>query len=162
MTKGEARKIEDVQRRATKLIPELRDLPYEERLRKLDLPSMLYRHRRGDVIETWKFLTEKYDVKPEFMLEDERRSMLSDKVRHDVRQIHRTRGNPLKLAKTHVSTRQRSNFFTQRVINDWNGLPESVVTADTINAFKNRLDVVWRKDRFRTPYGAFADYLIDE
>ena len=35
--------IEKVQRRATKMIPHLRNIPYEERLRKLELPSMFYR-----------------------------------------------------------------------------------------------------------------------
>ena len=43
--------IEKVQRRATKLIPTLKDLPYEERLRCLRLPSLNYRRRRGDMIQ---------------------------------------------------------------------------------------------------------------
>ena len=35
--------IEKVQRMTTKMIPHLRDTPYEERLRQLELPSMYYR-----------------------------------------------------------------------------------------------------------------------
>ena len=42
--------VERVQRRATRLVPELRSLPYEERLRKLNLPSLKNRRRRGDMV----------------------------------------------------------------------------------------------------------------
>jgi hypothetical protein len=35
--------LENVQKRATKLVPNLKDLPYVERLRKLELPSLYYR-----------------------------------------------------------------------------------------------------------------------
>lgn len=40
--------IENVQRRSTKQVPGLRDLPYKERLRRLKLPSLKYRRYRGD------------------------------------------------------------------------------------------------------------------
>ena len=39
--------VEKVQRRATKLIPALMDLTYEERLRRLRIPSLQYRRKRG-------------------------------------------------------------------------------------------------------------------
>lgn len=44
--------LESVQRRATKIIPALTNLSYGERLKKLRLPSLEYRRRRGDMIET--------------------------------------------------------------------------------------------------------------
>ena len=43
-------KIEDVQIRATKMIPELRELPYTDRLKELQLPTLVYRRLRGDMI----------------------------------------------------------------------------------------------------------------
>ena len=43
--------VENVQRRATKMIPGLRDLEYEQRLFKLRLPTLAYRRLRGDMIE---------------------------------------------------------------------------------------------------------------
>ena len=47
--------IEGVQHRATKMIPELKDKDYIDRLKALKLPSMHYRRDRGDVIECYKF-----------------------------------------------------------------------------------------------------------
>ena len=54
--------LENVQRRATKLIPGFKDIEYKERLRKLKLPTLAYSRLRGDMIELYKILTEKYDA----------------------------------------------------------------------------------------------------
>jgi len=53
--------LEDVQRRATKLVPGLRDLNYPDRLTKLNLPTLVYRRLRGDMIEMFKMVTGAYD-----------------------------------------------------------------------------------------------------
>ena len=47
--------IERVQRRATKVIPELKHLPYSSRLEILELPSLLFRRKRADVLQMYKF-----------------------------------------------------------------------------------------------------------
>ena len=48
--------LEKIQRRATKLIPELRDLTYEERLKECGLTTLETRRLRGDKIEVFKIL----------------------------------------------------------------------------------------------------------
>ena len=53
--------IKNVQRRASKQIPGLSSLSYEDRLRKLKLPTLANRRSRGDMIELYKILTGKYD-----------------------------------------------------------------------------------------------------
>ena len=50
------RKVEKIQRRATRLIPQLQDKSYSERLTQLDLPSFHYRRLRGDLIFLFKIL----------------------------------------------------------------------------------------------------------
>ena len=54
--KKEASEIEKIQRRATKMIKNIKDLSYSERLRKLGLPTLEYRRRRADMIETFKII----------------------------------------------------------------------------------------------------------
>ena len=127
--------VEDVQRRATKLIASLKDKPYPERLATLKLPSLEYRRNRGDLIDVYKYIHGIYNTdRPQFQLFQGRD----------------TRGNSLKLAKRHCRLNVRSNFFSNRVITAWNSLPNSVVTAPSINAFKNRLDANW--DMLPTKY----------
>jgi hypothetical protein len=56
---------------------------------------------------------------------------------------NRTRGHSYKLVKCRSNLNVRSKFFSQRVINSWNSLPEHVVLAESVNSFKNRLDKFW-------------------
>ena len=39
----------------------------------------------------------------------------------------------------------RKHFFLQRAIDDWNSLSENVISSDTINQFKNRLNKYWKE-----------------
>ena len=55
--------IEGIQRRATKMIPTLKNLAYPERLKKLKLPTLAYRTARGDMIEVYKIVNGRYDPK---------------------------------------------------------------------------------------------------
>ena len=48
--------LEKIQRRATELIPELRDLRYEERLKECGLTTLETRRLRGDQIEVFNIL----------------------------------------------------------------------------------------------------------
>ena len=38
----------------------------------------------------------------------------------------------------------RKFYFTNRVVNAWNSLPDHVVLSETINTFKSRLDKFWQ------------------
>jgi hypothetical protein len=58
----------------------------------------------------------------------------------------RTRGHQWKLKKKRFETDLRRYFFSQRVIDRWNELGESVVTAPSVDCFKARL-AMWRQAR---------------
>ena len=55
--------IEGLQRRATKMVPEIKNLSNPERLKHLKLPTMAYCRARGDMIEVYKIIHEIYDSK---------------------------------------------------------------------------------------------------
>ena len=57
--------VEKIQKRAAKLIPELKDMTYTERLKKLKLPSLAHRRRRGDMIQTFKIIKGIEDIPSE-------------------------------------------------------------------------------------------------
>jgi hypothetical protein len=124
--------LENVQRRATKLIPGMSDLTYPERLQKLKLPTLKYRRIRGDMIEMYKILTTKYDVSVSSFIP------MCDKE-------GKTRGHGMKIAKKRPRLNIRQNSFVYRCVNTWNSLPIKVVEAPTVKAFEARLDRHWRQ-----------------
>ena len=126
----DSRLVENVQKRATKLVPGMESLSYQGRLKVLHIPSLKYRRQRGDMIQVYKYLHNKYTV-PNDILELENKKC-------------RTRGHSLKLKKTRATKEVRSNYFAVRVVNLWNSLPEEVIDAPTLNCFKNRLDKHWK------------------
>ena len=130
--------VERVQRRATKLVKVIKELPYTERLKYLQIPSLYYRRKRGDMIQVYKILNNIDRVNPEqfFQILDNRT----------------TRGHHLKIFKPFAARDCRRKFFSQRVIDDWNCLPTEVVSAETINSFKNRLDIYFQKELYSTPH----------
>ena len=121
--------IEDVQRRATRMLSSMKDMSYPERLRALDLPSLEHRRIRGDMIDTFKYVHGLYkSSRPELPA----RTCSID-----------LRGHSLMRAKRRCEGKTRAAYFSERVVDTWNLLPEKVVTAPTVNAFKNRLDKHW-------------------
>ena len=125
-TKRDIQMIEGVQKRATKLAPQLKNLNYEERLKALDLTSLESRRLRGDLIETFKMLKGISNINPDqfFTLDS----------------TSRCRGHTLKLKKPRANTLYRQSFFSHRVVDPWNALPQKVIDARTTNQFKNLLD----------------------
>ena len=57
---------------------------------------------------------------------------------------HNTRGHSQRLYVSRSTLRLRQKFFSQMAVSDWNGLPQSVVDASSVNSFKNRLDKYWK------------------
>lgn len=59
--KGDIKRLEKVQMRATKLVNNVKHLSCENWLKKLKLPTLKYRPLRGDMIEVYKIIHGKYD-----------------------------------------------------------------------------------------------------
>jgi ribonuclease P/MRP protein subunit RPP40 len=127
-----------VQRRETRCIPSLQGLGYEERLRKLNLPSLCYRRARGDMIEVYKMLN-MYD--PQIM----------PKLKLNKNQ---TIGHSFKLSKSRAQKDVMKFYFSLRIKDMWNSLPNHVVESDNLLMFKNRLDRAWLNEQFKFQYRA--------
>ena len=56
----------------------------------------------------------------------------------------RTRGHSLRIRGRPFRTEMRKNFFTQRVVNLWNSLPQKAVEANSLDVFKRELDIALR------------------
>ena len=124
--------LENVQIRATKLVDGLGNIEYSQRLRQLNLPTLAFRRMRGDMIEVYKHFR-KYDqntISSSF-LPKQRASRKHEFQLHEHRARDGIRG-------------AQTNSFYFRSARTWNNLPKSVVNAENINVFKNRLDEVWK------------------
>ena len=53
--------LKNVQRRCTRQLPHLQDLPYKECLQAMRLPTLSYQNWQGDLIEVYKMLNGFYD-----------------------------------------------------------------------------------------------------
>src|SRR5260221_646351 len=117
--------IEKVQRRATRMIPALHKMPYELRLKELKLTTLETRRLRGDLIEVFKILKGFEEVDSSYFFE------LTD--------TH-LRGNSWKLYKSRFEKNWGKFAFTNRIIDEWNRLNDEVVSSNTIDNFKIKLD----------------------
>jgi len=101
------------------------------RLKKLGICSLERQRLRGDLIETFKILTGREHVNHSNFFE------LANVTSG-------LRGHSLKLFKPRCRTTVRQNFFSLRIINEWNKLSQDVVEASSVNMFKNRPDRHWQ------------------
>ena len=130
--------IEKVQMRATKIVESVKGMPYEERLRKLKLPTKTFR-ARGLMMEVWKH-TNSYDtavISPTF-------------------QFTRSARYPLLLKRLNSKDSQSKSFY-HLAPTLWNDLPLAVREAECRNTFNNRLDKHWRGHPMRLDYKAPYD-----
>ena len=133
--KEDAKSIERVQRRATRMVPNLRHLEYKDRLRQLNLPSMKHRRRRGDMIFAYKIMSGKSKIKANDLFKLNSRTL---------------RGHEFMIQKKRATKFLSTQVFSNRIVNDWNNLPQKVVTATSINRFKEEIDAHWKDEMFHT------------
>ena len=121
--------IEKVQKRAVRMVPGMKNLSYEERLAKLGLTTLVERRFRGDMIETYKLLTNKEGISRNIFFK-----------------MRKERGNPelfrgLVIFKKRTTGRLRRKYtFSQRVVNPWNKLRREEVQAIKTSNFKAKFD----------------------
>ena len=120
--------LESIQRRATKMIPELRDLSYEERLKECGLTTLETRRLGGDQTEVFKILNGYKNI--------------DRNVFFSLKKDSRTRGHEVKLVKDQCRLDIRNHSFSQKTINEWNKL-------FSVNMFKNKVDTYLKKAGYK-------------
>jgi len=118
--------LEQIQRRATKMITGLEYLSYKDRLRELRLFILEKRRLWGGLIAAFQYLKGAYRKDGEGLFT----GVCSD----------RTRGNGCKLKEGRFTLGIRKKFFTMRVVRHWHRLPREVEDAPSLAVFKARLD----------------------
>jgi len=107
------------------MAPSLRDLPYEERLLRLKLPTLVEERERGDVIAVYRARKGVDKVDREDLFVWDQRD---------------TRGYGKKLKRTTCRRDTKKYSFPYRSIEILNNLDAEVVHGRNINEFKAKLD----------------------
>jgi len=121
----DVKKVERVQMRATRMVMQLKNSSYEDRLKVLNLPTLKYRRLRGDTIQVYNIIFGVHDT--------------YSSLQFNMSNVSITRGNQCKIQLTHIHYNLQKHYFPNRVIDVWNSLPNEVVSADSITF----LSLVW-------------------
>ena len=130
---GETRLAEQVQKTYTRIVCKKLNIKYnnyEHRLKLLNINSLEYRRVKFDLILVYKIINNLIDLNFETFF------ALSNYG--SVYQLRRHRFS-LKNPST-ANTSTRNNFFSYRIVNTWNKLPNYIVSAKTLGNFKHCLD----------------------
>ncbi|VDM03409.1 unnamed protein product [Schistocephalus solidus] len=125
--------LENVQRRATKLVQGQSCLPYETRLSNLDLFPLDYRQLRGDLIQAFRILRRQDGC-------------LASGDFFELATTTNLRGHPIKLRVTGARLDTRRFFFYKTVIKVWNALPADISMSPSTETF------IWKFDQYSHKY----------
>ena len=117
----------------------LRGRSYEERLLELDMFSLEKRRKKSDLIQAFKIIKgiDKVDRNHWFELYSDAPNVRQTRLNED----------PLNIRLQSINrTDIRTNFFSQRIVNDWNRLPSDIKECQKVNIFKNKLEEHLKND----------------
>ena len=132
--------MEKVQKRLVRSLSDNKGDSYEERLENIGLPSLQERRHRGDMIQVFKAVKgfsrvnagEWFDLKdPENIRPTRANTTISELGENRKSFIMNIPACRLDV---------RKNFFSVRVVKEWNSIPEAAKNAKTVNEFKNLYD----------------------
>ena len=120
--KGQAAKIERVQRAFTRMIDGMKGLTYKQRLTLLGLENLVSRRQYNDLA-----------VVRNIMIGDRSSWSQLFQLANVAEAVNR--GHAYKLHKQRFATQTRKCFFTERVVNSWNAVPDDVIQSIRCRVF---------------------------
>ena len=120
--------LEAVQKRMVKEVTGLQSRSYEERLVELGMETLEKRRLDQDLVQAYKILKEVDNVDKSTWFQQ----VPADRIQH----TRATEGGH-NIVRTNSRLELRRNFFSQRVAERWNALPQKAKEARTVVEFKN-------------------------
>ena len=120
--------LEKVQRRATKICHELKNINYEDRCMILNLTSLKRRRIRGDLIQKYKFHNGLDEI-----------TWYRQPISRPQR-ASRLGVNRCLLVREIAKKKVRFHSFNNRIPQFWNLLPDDLINSVSVNSFKAGLD----------------------
>jgi hypothetical protein len=117
--------LERVQQRAVKMVSGLQSKVYEDRLKELGLQTLEERRHQADMVMVHKIMHGVGGLNPATWFE----SATSQRNT-------RSPADPMGIKKVYGKTELRNNFFSVRVIDDWNRVPQEMKQIANSEVFK--------------------------
>ena len=137
---GDKEVLEKVQRRLVRILSDKKVDTYEDRLRSIGLTLLVERRQRRDMIEVFRTMKGFNRVEKEnwFRFRDNNSNRATRTTVSVTGNVEQQRENVL--YKENVRLDTRKNFFSVRVVDKWNRIPDEIKKQKTINGFKNKYD----------------------
>ena len=138
-TKQDIENIESVQKRAIRCCHGLHGSTYEEKLAEVGLTTLVDRRHRGDMLQTFKIINalDDLDYRTWFTKVEEQHQITRRAVSISADGIVSGADNIMK-PKSRLDIRK--HFFSCRVVDDWNNLPDHVKKSGSVDDFKTNYD----------------------
>ena len=114
------------------MVTNLKGRTYQEKLAELSMVTLEERRKRGDLVQMFRTVSGKDKVNPAWWFRPAT-------VREGAASTRQTSG-ALNVERNEGRTEIRKNFWSVRVCDEWNSLPDLVKTQPSVNSFKNALD----------------------
>ena len=124
--------LEAVQRRAVGMVTDLRGRTYEEQLAELGMVTLEKHCERGDLIQAYKILSGKDQVNPQT-----RFTLIQPR---EIGTTTRSAAGSMNVVSNEGRTELCRNFWSVRVCDSWNRLPDNIKDQATTNGYENAID----------------------
>ena len=131
-TIGDKEALEKVQKRAVGMVTNLKGGSYKEKLAEMQMSTLEDRRKRGDLIQMFRVMSgrDRVDTSTWFKPVVARQGALTTRLVSGYLNVERTQGR----------TEMRRNFWSVRVVDTWNSLPDTVKASPSVDTFKNSID----------------------